>query len=90
MSNTDLQSLLNTEESEVSLSKAAMEEINTIMAETDANGDGGVSFEEFWALMKDVGPEVKSAAVSLRWQRGKKEAVTNIDGMDLGEDEGDV
>jgi len=89
LSNVDLHSLMTGGSGEVSFTKAAMEEIEQIMNEVDENGDGGVSFEEFWGLMKDEGPQVNNTAISLRWQRGKKEAHINVDSVDLGEDDAD-
>eukprot|EP00928_Gymnodinium_smaydae_P038331 TRINITY_DN26464_c0_g1_i1.p1 TRINITY_DN26464_c0_g1~~TRINITY_DN26464_c0_g1_i1.p1 ORF type:complete len:712 (-),score=107.19 TRINITY_DN26464_c0_g1_i1:290-2392(-) len=89
LSKKDLQSLLHNENSYVessegiSLSKAAMEEIETIMNEVDVNGDGGVSFEEFMALMQDEGPNANNTAVSLRWQRGAKESKLNVEAINM-------
>jgi len=87
LSSTDLHALMEKDAANTGLSKAAIAEIDQIMNEVDENGDGGVSFEEFWTLMKDDGPKVNSAAVSLRWQRGKKEGQLQIDDADLAEDE---
>jgi len=75
---------------QVMLSQAAMEEIEQIMAEVDENGDGGVSFEEFWTLMKEDGPNIKSAAVSLRWGRKGKERHMTVDFRDMPAEEEDL
>lgn len=70
------------------ISKAAMEEIETIMFEIDENQDGGCSFEEFYALMSET-QKATASAVSLRWQRGKKEGKVRINADDQLEDEED-
>lgn len=70
----DLSSFLAAQDgSDGILAATTMIEIEQIMRDTDENGDGDVSFEEFMILMNDEGPKAAESAVSLRYRRGKKE-----------------
>merc|ERR1719443_2164041 len=82
LSTADLEKLLDSSQGHgKALSKAAMEEIEQIMSEVDEDGDGGVQFEEFYALLAE-NTKASSCAISIRWQRGKKEAHVDFSMME--------
>lgn len=86
LTKTDLQALLSSG-AEVTLTKAAIQEIDQIMSEVDENGDGDLCFEEFMTLMRDDGPAVGDSAVSLRWKRGHNERKVDLSNIDAIEEE---
>jgi len=89
LSTKDLETLM--ESGNGKISKATMEEIDQIMSDVDEDQDGGVNFEEFFTLMSDESEQLGNTAVSIRWQRGKKEAHVNFSTVDIEfEDEEDA
>jgi len=71
---------------ELGLSSKGLNEIEHIMKEIDANGDGDCSFAEFLAFMQEAAPKNDETAVQLHWRLGKERRVA----LDITKHMGDI
>lgn len=71
---------------DLNLSKKSLNEIEQIMQDIDANGDGDCNFKEFLAFMQEADPGNDQTAVALHWRLGKERRVA----LDISKHIGDI